>query len=363
MEGVTLVFGAVVLTRFLLPLLIPTYPLPAIIACLVVDGVDQTVFQAFGYDPPGYQGYDKAMDVYYLAIAYVATLRNWQNVAAFAVGRFLYFYRLVGVVLFELAQMRALLLVFPNTFEYFFIAYEGVRTRWNPLRWGLRAWVITAGVIWVVVKLPQEYWIHVAKLDVTDTLAAHSWALPLMIALVLAAVAALRYGVGPMLGRPDWHFRLAADPLPEAMDTGAEQAAWRAANLRVFSAVTFEKVALVGLLSVIFAQMLPGVRASNVQLFLGTGVFVVVNAALVLALSRRAVTTESLLTSFVFRMVVNVGLVVLADWLLGRERGDLNLSNAVFFVFLLSVLTTYFDRFQPVQAWRRTQAQAANPSP
>jgi len=88
--------------RFLLPLLIPIFPLPAIIACLVLDAADQTIFQAMGYDPPGYQSYDKAMDVYYLAMAYVATLRNWASVPAFRVGRFLYFYRLVGVVAFEL---------------------------------------------------------------------------------------------------------------------------------------------------------------------------------------------------------------------------------------------------------------------
>jgi hypothetical protein len=358
-SGVTIVFAAVVLTRFLLPLLIPRYPLPAIIACLVVDAADQTVFQLFGYDPPGYQGYDKAMDVYYLAVAYMATMRNWQNVAAFAVGRFLYFYRLVGVVAFELAQMRVLLLVFPNTFEYFFIAYESARSRWNPLRWGLRTWIVVAAVIWVLVKLPQEYWIHVAKLDVTDTLRDYSWALPLMVALVLAVLAALWYGLLPRLGRPDWGLRVAADPLPVGMDTAAEQAAWRAANLRVLSTVTLEKVALVGLLSVIFAQTLPGVRASNAQLFLGIGVFVVVNAALVLALSRRKVTTESLVTSFAFRMVVNVGLVVLADWLLGRERGDLDLGDAVFFVFLLSLLTTMFDRYQPIQAWRRSDEAAA----
>ena len=115
---------------FLIPLLIPRWPLPAIIGCLVLDAVDQTIFQAFGYDPPGYQSYDKAMDVFYLAIAYLATMRNWQNVAAYSVGRFLYFYRLAGVFLFEMTGARAVLLVFPNTFEYFFIAYEAIRTRW-----------------------------------------------------------------------------------------------------------------------------------------------------------------------------------------------------------------------------------------
>ena len=133
----TAVFVLVVGTRFLLPLLIPRYPLPAIVACLVVDGVDQTVFQAFGDDPPGYQGYDKAMDVYYLAIAYLATMRNGTSPGGFVVGRFRYFYRLVGVLAFEVFQMRAMLLVFANTFEYFFIGYETVRTRWDPRRLSL----------------------------------------------------------------------------------------------------------------------------------------------------------------------------------------------------------------------------------
>src|SRR5918998_2248036 len=89
-EQETLLFLMVVAARFLVPLLIPRFPLPAIVAALVLDGVDQTIFQAFGYDPPGYQGYDKAMDMYYLAIAYLSTLRNWTSLPAVRVARFLY---------------------------------------------------------------------------------------------------------------------------------------------------------------------------------------------------------------------------------------------------------------------------------
>ncbi|MET0999117.1 MAG: hypothetical protein ABWX73_10410, partial [Marmoricola sp.] len=155
---VLLVFMAVVGARFVVPLFIPSYPLPAILACLVLDGVDQTVFQSFGYDPPGYQGYDKAMDVYYLAIAYLATMRNWVSLPAFRISRFLYFFRLVGVVAFEFSGMRALLLIFPNAFEYFFIAYEAVRSRWSPVRFGFAWWAVVAALVWVFVKLPQEYW-------------------------------------------------------------------------------------------------------------------------------------------------------------------------------------------------------------
>jgi hypothetical protein len=71
------------------------------------------------------------------------------------------------VVLFEATLLRALLLFFPNTFEYFFIFYEAVRTRWNPARMGATLVVIAASVIWFGIKIPQEYWIHIAQLDVT----------------------------------------------------------------------------------------------------------------------------------------------------------------------------------------------------
>lgn len=43
----TLIYLAVVLGRLLLPLLIPRYPLPGVIAALVLDAVDQTIFQVF----------------------------------------------------------------------------------------------------------------------------------------------------------------------------------------------------------------------------------------------------------------------------------------------------------------------------
>ena len=140
----TLVFVAVVGARFLLPLAIPYYPLPAIVACLILDGVDQTIFQAFGHDPPGYQAYDKAMDVFYLSMAYLATLRNWESMPAFRIGWFLYFYRLVGALAFELTHARWLLLVFPNVFEYFFIAYETIRSRWAPVHLLVGWWLSAA---------------------------------------------------------------------------------------------------------------------------------------------------------------------------------------------------------------------------
>ena len=72
-----LIFALVVGARFIIPLFIPFFPLPAIIAALLLDGVDQTIFQQFTTLPlDGYQSYDKALDIYYLTVAYISTFRN-----------------------------------------------------------------------------------------------------------------------------------------------------------------------------------------------------------------------------------------------------------------------------------------------
>ena len=361
--AVTTVFLAVVGARFLIPLLIPRFPLPAILAALLLDGVDQTIFQSFGYDPPGYQGYDKAMDVYYLAIAYLSTLRNWTSEAAVRVSGFLYFYRLVGVVLFEETQWRPFLLIFPNVFEYFFIAYEAYRLRRDPASLAWRAWIGVAAVIWVVVKLPQEYWIHIAKLDLTDLLGQEPWLGFVLVAVVAGVVAAMWFGVRPRLPRPDRPWSARADPLPGAMDTAAERDRWFAAHGRILSRATAEKVVLVGGLAVIFSEVLPDRRSTQVELFLGMAVFVVVNAAITLLVARRWHSLSSAIAAFGARVLVNVALVTIASWLLRRDdvnRGDINEATALFFVLLLCLITLLDDRYRPVHAVRSAHGSGAS---
>jgi hypothetical protein len=352
----TAVFLAVVGARFVIPLFIPRYPLPAILAALILDGVDQTIFQTFGYDPPGYQNYDKAMDVYYLAIAYLATLRNWTSMPAVGIARFLYFYRLAGVVLFEFTGWRGILLIFPNTFEYFFIAYEIVRLRWNPARYSYRWWLVVAAAIWIFVKLPQEWWIHVAQLDVTDTVAAYPVAAALVAVVAAGLAVAAWLWARPRLPRPDWPWRVHADPLPAEVATTARLVAWVVAHRRVLSTGTLEKIVLIGLLSVIFGELLPGLRATGLELFLGIAGFVVVNAAITLWVARGRIQARTIIEAFLARVVLNVGLVALAEWLLGDNTRDLNLGATLFFVLLLSLLTLLDDRYRPAYECRKFRA-------
>ena len=218
---------------------------------------------------------------------------------------------------------------------------------------------MVAALIWVFVKLPQEFWIHVAQLDVTDELSANAWAPPLLAVLLLVLAAVLWFVVRPRLPDPDWGLRLAADPLPEEMDTPAEQLAWHARWGAVRSWATAEKVVLVGLLSVIYAETLPGVRSTPFQLFVGVAVVVVVNAGFTVALARRSWTIKSTWVAFVARVAANAVLVVVADWLLGQEGGDLDRSVTLFFLCLISLVTTLHDRYRPVLATRVMAERAA----
>ena len=200
----TAVVVVVVAARLLVPLLIPRFPL-VIIAALVLDGIDNGVLAQFtdvDLSPDGpYQSWDKALDIYYLAIAYLATMRNWSSDAAFRVSQFLFYYRLVGVMLFELLDSRLMLLIFPNTFEYFFIAYEVIRLRFDPSRVSARFWLLTAAALWVFVKLPQEYWIHIAQRDMTDTIVENPIVGVVMALGVIILLVVAQFVVRPRLPR------------------------------------------------------------------------------------------------------------------------------------------------------------------
>jgi hypothetical protein len=375
-----LIFGVVVASRILVPLAIPHWPLPAMIAALIIDGVDQTIFSTFtSLDLSGYQQYDKALDIYYLSIAYVATLRNWTNLPAFSVSRFLYYYRLVGVVIFELSQIRAVLLIFPNTFEYFFDAYEGVRARWDPRRMSPRLVIGIAAFIWIFIKLPQEWWIHVAQLDMTDFLKENvfgvdpsaSWGeaiannpLPLVLAVVAIVAAAIA----------GWWLlqnRLPPADHPLAFDADAHQpkvAVERVAATRkrtaesLFDRELAEKVVLVSLVSIIFGRMLPGVEASPLVIAVGVAIVIVVNAAISDYLIRQATRLGYHTTTrqFIGTLAVNLAIVAIGQFLLEALRGQ-TLQHALIFVLLLSLIVTFYDRYRPIHVTRFAKLDADLP--
>lgn len=115
---------------------------------------------------------------------------------------------------------------------------------------------------------------------------------------------------------------------------------------------TVKKIVLVGLLAVVFSETLPGVRATQLQVFLGVGIVVLVNAVFTLVQSRRARTFFSLGSAFVVRLLANIVLVLVADFVLRREGGDIDALDTLFFLSLISLITTIHDRYRPILAVR-----------
>ena len=344
------VVAAIVLARLLVPLLIPRVPL-VIIVVLIIDAADQTILATFTDVDTGeggpYQSFDKALDIYYLAIAYLAAMRNWTSDAAFQIARFLLFYRLVGVTLFELTDSRWLLIVFPNTFEYFFIAYELIRLRYEPSRFSARAWFLWAAGIWVFIKLPQEYWIHIAKLDFTDALRDHPWLGPaIVLALLLAAVLFMRVAY-PRLPTPDWGWRVRASPLPWSLFDISTRYAYRLRGARFFSTELMEAVVLLALICVIFAEIL-AVEAGVLRIAVGVSAIVVADTAIGFWAARRGgFGPRSASARFVVVLAVNLLFVALTDIAL-TEGGHFDLGYGLFFAFLITLIVTLYGAYRPV---------------
>ena len=109
---------------------------------------------------PDYQGIDKWLDQVYLG-AFLVVAWRWTGPAR-TVAIALYVFRLVGFLAFELTHERALLLLFPNVFEFWFIAVaflgDGRVAAWSRARLALAVLVLTG------LKELQEWALHGAKL-------------------------------------------------------------------------------------------------------------------------------------------------------------------------------------------------------
>ncbi len=363
----------VVAGRLGLPLLIPYFPVPALLSCLILDAVDQSIFQQFPAIPlDGYQSYDKALDIYYLSIAYLSTLRNWTNQTAFHMSRFLFYYRMLGAVLFEITQARAVLFIFPNTFEYFFLFVELVRSRWDTGRMGRRTVIVAAALIWVVIKLPQEWWIHIAQLDMTDfikeslfgvaaadgwltAVANRPWVLAAMVVALVAGVAILYLAVRLKAPPFDHGLLIAADPLP-AWLRGAEPYRKVRAETGIWSRQLYEKVALAALLSVIFGLMLSGGEASAPRIAVGAAIFTVANAGVSHAIAMRGRSWRLLGGELAVMLVVNLVILLVLEALdrhLGVREARVPFTMTLFFSYLLTLVIVLYDRYHVVFQARR----------
>jgi hypothetical protein len=137
------------------------WPLAGGILAILVDLSDLLLRDTLDLGGVGdYQSLDKWLDLVYLGAFLVVALR-WQG-SARTIAVALFAYRLVGFALFELTGERALLLVFPNVFEFWFLLVAAMGPArvagWSIGRLAVILLTLTA------LKEAQEWALHGARL-------------------------------------------------------------------------------------------------------------------------------------------------------------------------------------------------------
>ncbi|HMO54318.1 MAG TPA: hypothetical protein PJ994_07435 [Tepidiformaceae bacterium] len=107
-----------------------------------------------------YQVFDKWIDQVYMLTFLIVALR-WEGPAR-TIAIVLYVWRLIGFGVFEVWDSRALLILFPNLFEFWFLFVASL-PHWRPSFRFTRKNVLISGGILLAAKLFQEYVLHVGK--------------------------------------------------------------------------------------------------------------------------------------------------------------------------------------------------------
>jgi hypothetical protein len=132
------------------------WPFAGALIALVADFCDLFLMDAIG-GIADYQRLDKVSDLAYLAVFLVVALR-WTGLER-AIAVALFGYRMAGEVLFELTGERIVLLVFPNVFEFWFIAVAAWH-HYRP-RIALEPRIAAVALVLLLVgKEAQEYFLH-----------------------------------------------------------------------------------------------------------------------------------------------------------------------------------------------------------
>lgn len=137
------------------------WPLAGGILAVLVDLSDLLLRDVLDLGGVGdYQSLDKWLDQVYLG-AFLGVALRWEGRPR-SIAVALYADRLVGFILFELLGERALLLVFPNVFEFWFLLVAAV----GPARvagWSVPRLALVLLAL-ALAKETQEWAIHGARL-------------------------------------------------------------------------------------------------------------------------------------------------------------------------------------------------------
>jgi hypothetical protein len=178
----------------------------------------------------------------------------------------------------------------------------------------------------------------------------------ILIAAVVVLIALVRRYIETELPPADWSVSFNADAHGTDVTPAEANAAAQASARQVFDAELFEKIALVSLVTVIFSRILPGAETTVLQTAIGVGIIILANTVISEWLRRQGVVWQSVLVEFVAMAITNAAIFVVFFILLPLQGGQLD--TTLFFLLLLTLLVTLYDRFRPYYQVRQYKAQA-----
>lgn len=161
--GIALGVIVVAVLRLAIPLTIFRWPFWGGIASAVVDSIDVILIYLMDLgDFKDYHGTDKFLDTYFLVIMAFYSWRNWKG-AERNVSLWLFSWRMIGFIAFEITGVRWLLLVFPNIFLWIWV-FIAWRNRFKP---AMEITYQRAAIVLAIMlgpKLLQETILHIWQL-------------------------------------------------------------------------------------------------------------------------------------------------------------------------------------------------------
>jgi len=153
----------VILIRLVVPLTIFRWPLWGGLASGIVDALDVVLITFINQGDFGnYHNVDKILDWYFLLFMAIVSLK-W-NLLEKRIALSLFGYRTIGVILFEILNLRYILLVFPNLFLYWWY-FVAARDKFFPQYKLTKKRVIVVLILLLIPKMIQEYLLHYVQVQ------------------------------------------------------------------------------------------------------------------------------------------------------------------------------------------------------
>jgi hypothetical protein len=180
----------------------------------------------------------------------------------------------------------------------------------------------------------------------SEAIAGNLWIVIAFVIVVVLLIVLAWWVLTRKLPPADRPLTLAADARQPPLSPTAVEEAASDIQRRLLARELLEKVALIGLVITIFGLVLE-VRGSGIGLAIGVAVVILANTAVSQWLGRRGYTWDSALRQFLVTLAVNAAIVVVIAILLPFSGDSVDLPRLSFFLLLVSVLITMYDRFRP----------------